>query len=455
MKHLHILVFGIVLLQAFAAGAQDHYLFPPGTQLYDLPGDDFLTYHIADNKVYLEKRDVTGTVLWSDSLNNDGALDADQFYIQRFGQTSDYRVLLEGNFTSDSMIVLHATLSLADGQLQAFRTDTLHGYYYISTCSPADTAVYLFTNRGIGNDTYMHDVFSISTGGDLTPVTAVTTHPTHMYNYRFFSRAGGIYELYNNYGDLYSRQFDLQLQPLAGIDSTDCIEEYNFGAPLLKQLKGDDSLFVLYYAYDFSAYNEAWVFAWFTPELEELLVYDHVYSTTPDPYYSLDFNDVVLTSEYIYLLSYYMDGPPLPPARRMFVYDHAFQPVCDYETAPSTDNHLTLLNNETYIIQDDNNGVELFRATVCGIFGQEEQSILQLSVFPNPAKGNMMVTFEPGSIQTLEVGDLSGKRLLQLTSEQFSEGTAVMDLSGLDNGIYWVRAAGAVGIAVERITLSK
>lgn len=72
----------------------------------------------------------------------------------------------------------------------------------------------------------------------------------------------------------------------------------------------------------------------------------------------------------------------------------------------------------------------------------DEQDTEMVSVYPNPAKGQLFVKGD--NIQSVEVLDLVGQQVMSSTE-------AVIDLNGLAEGIYFVRVSCESGIITKRI----
>ncbi|MBQ9546644.1 MAG: T9SS type A sorting domain-containing protein [Bacteroidales bacterium] len=70
-------------------------------------------------------------------------------------------------------------------------------------------------------------------------------------------------------------------------------------------------------------------------------------------------------------------------------------------------------------------------------------SMANISIYPNPAHN--MIRVNGASINSLEVMDLTGRKVLR------NEGVNTIDLSGLNNGVYMLRINANEGVAVRKI----
>ena len=69
-----------------------------------------------------------------------------------------------------------------------------------------------------------------------------------------------------------------------------------------------------------------------------------------------------------------------------------------------------------------------------------------LNIYPNPTSGNIIIELD--SPTTIEVVDIQGRTIIH---EQFETGTSLLDLKGIENGVYFVKGNGVTEkIVVER-----
>ncbi len=75
-------------------------------------------------------------------------------------------------------------------------------------------------------------------------------------------------------------------------------------------------------------------------------------------------------------------------------------------------------------------------------------SLPDFSVFPNPGNGHFMVELSPGSFETAEVIDATGKVILE---EQINRDRFLFDLNSRAPGVYYVKLTGREGYRVKKI----
>lgn len=441
MRLLNILAFGNILLQTTSAFAQDHYQFPPETQLIDIPGDHFLTWKITNDRVFFRERNAQSAIVWADTLNADQTLNMGDFSMQRFGQTDQYRVFLTG-FINGQSVISHATFSPQTHTYGAFRTDTISNFG-IGTCSVNDTLLYLFTNDA-------EQVWSVSAAGDFQPVATNVNWPEPITS-TFKCRNNEIIHVWNGSQNLHSRRYDLQMQPLADEDSLTVLGDYTYRQELLRRWQGNDSLFAAFFTTEnLPTVMKGRFMAWLSPDLQVIDVYTEEFPGD-QPYYQSVTYQAAMTSEYVYFI-----GELTPNSGdsqwRVYVYDHTFTPVCDFPAQGNFWHNLTVLNDKAYIIDNTNIYVELFLIDGCGISGLQEEEVSVIRVYPNPSNGEITVAFAAGTVNVIELCDLSGKRMQQVPV-QTTEESLTLDLSALEAGVYWLRAVGEPGVSVERLVI--
>lgn len=79
----------------------------------------------------------------------------------------------------------------------------------------------------------------------------------------------------------------------------------------------------------------------------------------------------------------------------------------------------------------------------------DPETVEQLAVYPNPATDNLTIEFPVFGIndKTIEILDLSGKIV---ATTQFSSFKVNMDISGLSNGVYFLRLSCEEGLITKK-----
>ena len=76
----------------------------------------------------------------------------------------------------------------------------------------------------------------------------------------------------------------------------------------------------------------------------------------------------------------------------------------------------------------------------------KEQSLLNAQLYPNPTTGQLTVEME--GLTEVEVYNLVGQCLLR---QVVSEGTAIIDMSALQNGVYMVKVSANSGSVMQKV----
>lgn len=451
------LQFGLLLLFTVTINdltAQNTYSLNKTATIYDLPGDHFITHFKKNGKAYLQEHDITGTIVWKDSLNNDFALPSiDSVYLQRFGESDKYCVFLQYNNSTDSITVNCSMLSILTHQFQLFRTDVLRSDFSFKTCSVNDSTIYLFTNAYTAMSVLKHDVFSINSNLDRTIIASsdsVKTKPLDsIWGYNFYIIPDGLIEVYNDYGNVYTQKYSLQLQKTATLDSSKYSPEYQFASSIFLHLKDSDSIFSFNYGY-LPGFNESsWDVTWFNSQLTTLDSFVYIYNINPpNNFYTVNFNDVVLTNDYIYALATYSeyDGPGYSYYPHLFIYDYQLDLYCDFELDLSYElaNELTVLNDKAYVVHNTGDRLELLLIDQCSVaagindLGNNTSSSLQL--YPNPSDGNFTLKSQH-SVQGKEVCVYSvlGQKITRTILLNETENTIELNVK---SGVYFIKIVG-------------
>ena len=77
-----------------------------------------------------------------------------------------------------------------------------------------------------------------------------------------------------------------------------------------------------------------------------------------------------------------------------------------------------------------------------------EQSLLNAQLYPNPTTGQLTVEME--GLTEVEVYNLVGQCLLR---QVVSEGTAIIDMSALQNGVYMVKVSANSGTVMQKVVI--
>lgn len=87
-------------------------------------------------------------------------------------------------------------------------------------------------------------------------------------------------------------------------------------------------------------------------------------------------------------------------------------------------------------------------ATVSTVGIEENAAIAGLSLYPNPTEGKVFVTMTPGKVAAVTVHNAQGQIVVEMDSIQNGD---IVDLTGMQQGIYMVKVVTANGSAVSRI----
>ncbi len=101
-----------------------------------------------------------------------------------------------------------------------------------------------------------------------------------------------------------------------------------------------------------------------------------------------------------------------------------------------------------YIVDYNNHAIRILTTNITGIL--EEKAFESLALYPNPSTGQFKMQNVNGKIGCFEVFDLLGKSLLK---KEANADQTMVDLSGLEKGVYFVRIINGSGTITRKIIL--
>jgi hypothetical protein len=101
--------------------------------------------------------------------------------------------------------------------------------------------------------------------------------------------------------------------------------------------------------------------------------------------------------------------------------------------------------------------IQLSYDTMSGINQIQNNEIDVLSLFPNPSNGRVFIQNNSSAIQkvNLSVYDMLGNEVINIPSKNLSTGNNNLNLSSLNNGVYFVRIQNDKISTVQRIIINK
>jgi len=138
------------------------------------------------------------------------------------------------------------------------------------------------------------------------------------------------------------------------------------------------------------------------------------------------------------------------------VYRDGTKIASNINTTSYTDNGFNKNQTHTWTVKlICSSGKESFPATVtktaCSL-GVGENEMSSISIYPNPTTGEVTIESSTFKVQSVEIFDIFGRKQKSRKAEmQNGEGTMVMDISNLSNGIYFVKIHTEKGTVIQKV----
>jgi hypothetical protein len=451
MKNLLLLL----LLLSGSVLSQTTYTIEKDAYLYDLPDGDFLTVVLKNNKSHFKHYDVTGTILWADSLSfylNDNNVEFQS--IERFGLTDDYLVIMKYDNTpnyidyaaNDTLAYQFTGLNLATHEFTYNRIDIFHTRY-IRTLNISDTSIYLF----IGDYTYNPtpyigvNTYQINSQFEISQIsTSDSLHYLDGHTTKFYLKGDSV-SIYQYVSDVvYLSHYNLNMSLLSQHMYNVNLGSY-FEYIHLSEKIGNDSILILAEGDSPASFVRNWRLEWVDLSLSTISSYQMLSPIANAPSrYRISYGvQVDRINKLIYILG--VDNQlsslnPLNP-QKLFVFDYNLNLICEMPVIIGTEgtNTLCLLNDKVYLKVKGLNNINLYQIGCQALGVDHENQKESLIVFPNPSSGIVTIDFSELLIGQREIYviDLNGRQVSSFNSEGLSN-AEVINLESLDKGIYFL-----------------
>ena len=425
--------------------------FPKTTQFFDLPGDHFLSYEVKTGKVIIRENDVNGDMLWSDTLEFNIAIDTiENVYVSRFGTSNSYVIALQKTlfpyqFTQFEYPTVYqfTRLDMDSHTLGNHVVDTITNRYGLRLFSYNDTAVNVLYHRhpdNINDDNY--EVWSLNTAMELSPLAPYqNTIATHIWE--IFDTKEDTIRQYVSLTDgvarfQYTTHFT-EIQPLQSYFIP--YGTFDFVGIYMANLISSDSLLLFHQATKTGSSMTEWGFTLLNNWLDAQSGYTFTAPSTTNSWGSTLYyqaRQAVYKDGFIYVFASLIDNGFHP---RIFVYDMNFVKQCEIDVPFYTNDQqfLRLINDQVYFYAYTAqvlNEYCFFMVDNCQFLHiQEEDSVNNLQVYPNPSSGTVAIVFPDHATKgTLRIFNEEGKFI----QEHSIQGNSNLSISLRESGIYTV-----------------
>lgn len=452
------------LLITGSSFAQNNYTLQKNTGIYDLPGGEFLTALIINDKTFIQHYDSTGNIIWEDSLLFFSPITPVYFNeIARFKNTNEYIISAFADlspdtpfwqsFSNDTLVYQFSKLDLSIHQFTEHRIDTF-SCKSVDLIELKDTSIYLLVaDNSVDNNPFNHVTYSLNSSMDISliaPLDSVTTYPfgwsTAVYGDSIYK-----HQSFEGYHIMY--KYSSQMSTLQS-DWNTFYTAMNNSIAYGNKIYNNDSMFIFTEGTSSGSWVIKWRMDWVNLSLSTInsLEFNSPATDISPLRYESWFNNSVIDKINRKIIILTRDNGPIPSniLQKIFIYDFDFNLVCEFPVniGNQEDNSLIELNDLVYLRNDNSSNTTLTRIDCSILKIDENDNNNDFDVYPNPASS---IIYLPNPLQkTLMVSLTSsdGKEIIKLKSQDSSISINPGDMPA---GIYFLHINDGTKTYVERV----
>jgi len=450
MKYFLLLLSALIFGNVFS---QQSYIIPRNAELYELPQGGFLSLNLLNNKTHIKQYDVSGSIVWEDSLAFQLPLDSVRFnWISRFKNSDQYIISMNRSISqdeiifnneNDTVIYQFTKLNLQTHQFESQRLDTIISRY-IYPLEFNDTSIYLYAS--FVDPAYAplisHNTLSINSDLELSLVAPYdSAGVVNGYYFRYYKFDDTIYQ-HSYIRDLHFMNSYTQDMSLKSNHYRELSSDPLDNVPLYEDALNKDSLFMFTQrtSNEFETGRECgmkWVkYDLSTINSTEFLLPPHeitdYFKVATD---RIKKRIVVLTN-----------------AGNLYFYDYNFALKCMLSLgSEASSGKLTELNGRIYLQMEegDYDELSLLECDEPGFTtGITYTDIDVIDIFPNPSSDFVNIRNDQSRLLSVKLFSTDGKIMKILKSE---EELIRMDISSLEAGIYLISVEYENHVQIGRI----
>ena len=434
--------------------AQTNYTITKNAYIYDLPGGDFLTAITINDKTNLKHYDISGNIIWEDSLIFTPAIPNVHFCkIARFKNSNDYIICTYADPTSsaepitsntnDTLVYQFSKLNLSSHTITGNQVDTFY-CRNIDLVEFNDTSIYLFTvDQTSGISPFHHATFSLNTGLSISSIAPMDSVEVWPYGWRYYVYGDSLYKYQFINNDHFIEKFSSSMSKLQSSFGTFNVGPVSFkDFSYYKQSINYDSVFV-FTQYE-NSFDVKWRMDWVSMDFSQInfITFDAPsmnYYLAPLRY-STNYYKIALDKQNrkIMILANESGNLVQELVQKIFVYDYNFNLECEIPITmgSKTTNQLTELNDLVYLNIVHPNSNELIYIG-CEVLETKELKSGQndINLYPNPTTNLLFIENNKSTPMKIEIYSMEGK-LMKEVSE--SNSLISIDINKFEKGVYIV-----------------
>lgn len=449
MKNLLLL---IVLISGNSF-AQSNYSITKDASIYDLPGGDFITAKLMNDKTHLKHYDVTGNVLWQDSISFQGTTGTVYLgTVSQFTGTNECVITMANDLTNysnwsqnDTLIYQFTKLNLSTHQFTGSLIDTIYtrggGHLNYS-----DTSIYFFfSDRSINNGAYFnYATYSLNPSMQLSMIAPSDSILGFWgWDNRFYKINDQILYYQKTDEMNFARRFSSSMSQTAQ-DTLYANTGTTFMSTLYVTKWNDDSLFIFTEGVTNGTSTVKWRLDWNDSYLTPINTTQFLSPITDYPLttirYETSYNKIAVDKQNKKIMVLANETGNFQPeiVQKVFVYDFDFNLECEIPITigSKSTNQLMELNDLVYLKITNQSSTDLALVD-CQLLGinEPENAKNDLVIYPNPTSSQLFVDNSELSDMEIEIYSTEGK-LMQKISGVDSKIT--IDLGAYEKGVYLI-----------------
>lgn len=438
-----------ILLFSGKAISQNNYSLQKEIQIYDIPGGEFLTAITKNDSTFINHYDVTGNIIWGDTLTFSPQISPVYLNeITRFKNSNDYVISVFADptpltpfwqsFSNDTLVYQFSKLDLSSHNFTGSLIDTF-SCKSVDLIELKDTSIYLLvSDLSLDPSPFNHTTYSLNSSMELSLIAPLDSVSTNTWGWSYFVCGDSIYK-HQSIEDYHTMdKFSFQMSTLS-TNSTNLITSQDYNFSYFKNVLNCDSLFVFTQGTTSGSYAVQWRMDWLNLSLDPIssVVFNSPLTDQSPLRYSTGFNNFAIdkVNKRIMILS--KDEAPMPSnvVQKIFIYDFNFNLECEIPIGIGNDqeNSLIELNDRVYLRNDNSLNTELTKIDCSTLAIEEQITKKEFDISPNPTQSNISISNPDQKALSIIVLSSDGKQLIKLCS---MEKMVSLDLSSLPKGLY-------------------
>lgn len=444
--------------------SQNNYTFEKDATIYDIPGGEFLTAVAIDDTIFIKHFDVSGNLIWQDSLSFTPSISPVYFNeIVRFKNTDEYVIstyadptpstMFWQTFQNDTLIYQFSKLKLSTHTFITQVVDTFIGKS-IDLLELNDTSIYvLVPDVSISSIPFNIKTYSIDTSMDVSMIAPLDSVQTYPGGGSRFVYGDSIYFHLTNEGSHYMKKYSTQMSNIQ-TNNQNLLTGMDYNSSYYQKPMNKDSMLIFTEGTSSGNWAVKWRLDWV--DLSMTPIHSSVFNSpatvqAPANYQSWFFNSAIdRTNRKIVILTKDIGPMPTTIQPKVFIYDFSFNLICEFPSiiGDQDENELVELNGLVYLRNNNSLNSTLTQIDCSSLNLNEFASDNEFELFPNPTQSIISISNHDKKSLSIVVLSSDGKELIKLFKQ---ESLISLDLHNLPKGMYLIKISDDNDTEIKRL----